>query len=284
MKKRWAFAIPIVLLLAIIGGLTAGCEWLSSLSTTSTPSTPASEYPADIIGRVTIAKKVMSGGNEVRPYGNHPVWWIVEVSVKNKEYQHPVTSVRDKSIPLPEGVAHHEIWSIIFNGKIWATPILDSPPTTVSQGQSGNMIFVFEMGGDEAMSDTQICYRGQEPFSYGKLITGDTVAVYDWDLQKVAQVSEAPPKTNIATVEGMWESYFHLVVQLKPTSEAIANKAYVVDLYEKGHLRDTTTVSWNQPEINVLLEKTVSFPLTEEEGNAYFMQDVSHIFSVKVHE
>jgi len=55
-------------------------------------------------------------------------------------------------------------------------------------------------------------------------------------------------------------------------------------LYEKGKLRATTRVSWNQPEINVSSKKLVEFPVTKEEFDAYFMEDVSHIFTVKVHE
>lgn len=64
----------------------------------------------------------------------------------------------------------------------------------------------------------------------------------------------------------------------------IENKAYVVDLYEKGKLRATAKVSWNQPEINVAKMKPVRFQATREESEAYAMEDVSNIFSAKVHE
>jgi hypothetical protein len=75
-----------------------------------------------------------------------------------------------------------------------------------------------------------------------------------------------------------------IYVSLKPTSHAVAGQTYTVDLYEKGKLRSTSTVSFTQPDINVQNEKMIAFPATYDEYNAYFMKDVSNIFSVKVHE
>ncbi len=147
------------------------------------------------------------------------------------------------------------------------------------------MIFPFEMGRDDKTSDVLISYRGQEPYSYGNLLSGNTVAVYDWDLKKATQAEET--QKTIATVEDIWVSHvprYCIVVELKPTNEAVSNKVYVADLYEKGKLRATTNVSWNQPEINVLSVKLVNFPATREEWDAYLWEDISHIFSVKVHE
>jgi hypothetical protein len=184
---------------------------------------------------------------------------------------------------LPEGVSH--IWSLILNGKQWATPVLTPTTVTVSQGESGNMMFPFEMGEDDKTSDIQISYRGQEPYSYGNLLSGNTVAAYDWDLKKATQ-AEGSQKT-IANVEDIWVGHvpnYCIVVELKPTSKVVANKVYVADLYEKGKLRATINVSWNQPEINVLSVKAVWFPATKEEYDAYLWEDISHIFSVKVHE
>jgi len=75
-----------------------------------------------------------------------------------------------------------------------------------------------------------------------------------------------------------------IVVRLIPTDATQANMVYQVDLYENGKLRSTTTVSWNQPQINVKEAKLVIFPASEEEYDAYLWQDLSHIFSVKLHE
>jgi hypothetical protein len=80
-----------------------------------------------------------------------------------------------------------------------------------------------------------------------------------------------------------WCKSYALGVGLTPTSFAKADKLYTVDLYEKGNFRASTTVSWNQLELNVQTHKWAEFPLTKAEGDTYFMHDMSNIFSVKVH-
>ena len=279
MKRRWAYPIQIALLLVMISGLTAGCAGLSSV-----PTPPASEYPADIIGRVTIAKKIVLGGTERTPsLSGREEFWIVEVSVKNKEYPLSVASMSDPSIPLPKLDPLGYIWLLNDMPPQFIHPLVTVPPE-----QSGKIILGFEVRAGLNPSNYQICYKGQEPFSYGELITGDTVAVYDWDLKKVTQ-AKVSQKT-IATVQNIWVGSSgwagsdFICVELKPTSSAQANKVYTVDLYEMGKLRTSTKVSWNQPEINVSKMKPVRFPATKEEWDAYYMEDVSHIFSVKVHE
>ena len=84
----------------------------------------------------------------------------------------------------------------------------------------------------------------------------------------------------------IWGDETSFEVTLTPSSTAIAGEVYTVDLYEKGKYRDSTEVSWNQPEINVYTPKTVHFPtpLSKEESDAYFMKDLSGIFSVIIHE
>lgn len=77
MKKSWAHAIQIALLLVMISGLAIGCGGTSS-------APPASEYPADIIGHVTIADNIIVGQKEIPPLKDR-VYWIIEASVRNKE-------------------------------------------------------------------------------------------------------------------------------------------------------------------------------------------------------
>jgi hypothetical protein len=277
--------ITFALLLVMINGLISGCSGLSSV-----PTPPDSPYPADIIGRVTIANKVIADGREYTPLRGDCVYWIAEVSVRNKEYQNPITFVWDKSMSLPQGVGSNTIWSVIYNDQLWSGTAFKSQSETVPTGQSGNRLLSFEVINIDP-NKAQICYKGQEPFSYGELIAGDTVAVYDWDLQKVTKVAKpTPSKTNMATVENIWVASFvtpdncYICVDLKPVPSAIANKVYTVELYEKDKLRATTSVSWNQPEINVLSTKQIRFPATREEYDAYLWENISHIFSVKVHE
>lgn len=74
------------------------------------------------------------------------------------------------------------------------------------------------------------------------------------------------------------------IVRIVPTSSALPDKVYKVDLLEKGKIRGTNTVSWNQPELNVRTNKQVNFPLSKNESSAYANADVSHIFTIDVHE
>jgi len=78
-------------------------------------------------------------------------------------------------------------------------------------------------------------------------------------------------------------AYLDLQINLTPTSATQAGTEYVVELYEKGKLRDTSTVTWSTVELNVMEEKYVHFPLTHEEVDAYAWQDLSDVFSLKVH-
>ena len=99
---------------------------------------------------------------------------------------------------------------------------------------------------------------------------------------KSANVSITP----IATTERIYTDVaFHdLCIELKPTTLAKANYKYQVELFEKGKLRTTQSLTWNQPEINVKYTKVIRFSLTEEEFNAYYGHRLDNIFSVDVHE
>ncbi len=103
--------------------------------------------------------------------------------------------------------------------------------------------------------------------------------------------SEETATTKIATVDDMWGDSFYdrLTVVLKPTSAAQADQRYVVELYEKGKFRDSTGVSWNQPQINVHEKTYVDFSLSAEEADAYgapnvLFGELSKVFSIKVRE
>ena len=80
----------------------------------------------------------------------------------------------------------------------------------------------------------------------------------------------------------IYSSQYVILVDLKPTSKAIAGQTYTVNLYDKGTLRATTTVSFTQPEINVQSDIMLNFPATADEYSAYSGQNISNIFSIKV--
>ena len=75
-----------------------------------------------------------------------------------------------------------------------------------------------------------------------------------------------------------------LIIAIAPTSKAIAGKTYIVELYEKGIPRAQTTISWNQPQINVNDPVDVHFLLSSEEFHAYVHKDITGIFSIKITE
>jgi hypothetical protein len=60
-----------------------------------------------------------------------------------------------------------------------------------------------------------------------------------------------------------------LVVKLKPNSSTRSNYGYVVDLYEKGKLRDTSSVFWDTPDLNMKNAEYVYFDLSYDEFQAY---------------
>ncbi len=105
-----------------------------------------------------------------------------------------------------------------------------------------------------------------------------------------SSINGIPPDTpNIAKVEGMSSSPFGLGVKLKPIN-AKADTKYIVDLEEKGNLRERTNITWNQPQINVRATQTLFFGLTNVEYDAYTTASMNDsnwwkpIFSVKIHE
>jgi hypothetical protein len=82
-----------------------------------------------------------------------------------------------------------------------------------------------------------------------------------------------------------------LHTRLTPTDGTQANTIYVVDLYEKGNYRDSSTVQWNQPQLNVKEPADVYFSLNHDEYEAYWQCYVTTldcylngIFSVTVHQ
>ena len=283
MRTRWVGIIQIALSLVMVCGLAIGCAVPSS-----TPIPSASEYPADISGRVTITETVTAKYDRNKPDkweltpNEGQIFWIVDILVKNKAYENAVT-------------ASYKDWSIVAGDKVYQAPgafmdIWPSSKMNVPLGQTGQTTFRFSVPNVLQISEAKICYQGQEPYSNGSLSSGGKVAVYDWDLQKAVTV---PVAKEVGEVKAIYAVYwfigdsYKLVVEMKPKSSAVAGKDYLVELYEKGKLRATGRVSWNQPELNVQTVKEIYFPLTRDEGEAYAPSPftappLDDIFSAKV--
>lgn len=149
---------------------------------TPTPqSPPASKYPADIIGHVTIAESLSRKESTFTPSEND-AFWVVNVSVRNKTYENPVTG-------------DYVDWRIVSSGEAYWIPELlklDKPSSvSIPPSETGEALICFSVPCSLTLSDAQICYRGQEPYSYGRLTGGDKVAAYDWDLKTVTTEPKA---------------------------------------------------------------------------------------------
>jgi hypothetical protein len=95
-------------------------------------------------------------------------------------------------------------------------------------------------------------------------------------------------KSGVATIgkisiDAVWSNNGgYIDVPLTPTKSALADIIYTVQLYENSNLRATSTVSWNQPQINVATEMIVQFPCSYVEWQAYNGKDLSGTFTAKV--
>lgn len=232
--------ISILVVIALLGATVsafAGVEpfsdakaevvaWFQEVgSQTPTPqSPPASKYPADIIGHVTITETVKakypSGPHKGETMEMTPlegqIFWIADISVKNKFYEDAVT-------------ASSSHWKILVDDKGYEVPrpftgIQSAYPLSVPMGETGKTTIRFSVPDTLKVSSAKLCYQGQEPYSYGKLTSGDKVAVYDWDLKRAVEGTEGAGQTAVAedwlfTLHGQhWKKDGTLIVKLTITN------------------------------------------------------------------
>lgn len=90
----------------------------------------------------------------------------------------------------------------------------------------------------------------------------------------------------IASVSNLQVPYiswgYTIQADLTPTDKAVPNTTYLVQLWEKNTIRDTETIRWSLPEINVKTTKSIYFPCSYQEYQAYVGQNIKGIFSVKI--
>jgi hypothetical protein len=76
-----------------------------------------------------------------------------------------------------------------------------------------------------------------------------------------------------------------LLVALTPTDETEADTRYTLDLYERGQLRESTSVMWSISELNAGVTTYARFALNRPEDEEYryrSSKDLADIFSVEV--
>ena len=196
MKKSYSYVIPIALFFVIISGLISGCEWLSPALTP-----PDSPYPADIIGQVVLTEYIqnwfMDEPSTLKPKEGN-VFWVVNISVKNKTYPQPAIKTIAGHEQVEKVMWGYWNWAIEADDKIFNPPeafkVLTTPILTIAEGQTAKLVNCFEVPIDLKIENAQIVYQGQEPYSFGKLTGGNTVAGYDWELKKVTQAQASPTK------------------------------------------------------------------------------------------
>jgi hypothetical protein len=178
-RKKWIYSSKIAISLIAVVGLSISCAIQSPITTpTSTPeATPTpSGYPADISGQVIVVEKVKClTAIAVPPNKESNIFWIVDIAVKNNAYTDPVEA------NLGMG---YKGWVIITNDKTY-TPVMCgsdkmNPPIDLTIGQTGKFMFYFSMPQTLQINNAQICYKDQEPYSYGSLSFVDKVTAYDW--------------------------------------------------------------------------------------------------------
>lgn len=294
MRKRWVYAIQVALSLVIITALAIGCEGSLPTSTPgsvtappskSTPTPPASEYPADISGRVTIAEKVrcnsfkpISPNYPVPPNRDPDVFWIVDISVKNNTYSDPVKA---------DFLMGYKGWVISANDKEYIPRVGgspgDNPPIDLTIGQTGKFMFYRTMPKTLQISDAQICYKGQEPYSYGKLTGGDKVAAYDWDLKTaIEETKESSPLWEgilNTTSRGNWK--FTLIectirqttIDIKCLITLVSNKPYNYSVQDIGELVcvDQYGIMFANNELEQTIHRHLFYPDDSVSVNARFV-------------
>jgi len=76
-----------------------------------------------------------------------------------------------------------------------------------------------------------------------------------------------------------------VVVQLRPEKGTEAGRNYTVELYERGELRTTTSITWSLSELNSFMVKQANFPLNRQEDQDYqyrTKEQLKEIFTAKV--
>ena len=221
---------------------------------------PVSEYPADITGHVTITQTV-SAKYSSGPYAGETmkmtslegkIYWIVDISVKNQSYENAV-------------MANSSHWKIVVDDKIYDAQrpfqsIQASYPMNVSIGETGETTIRFPVPEMLKVSDARLCYRGQEPYSYGKLSGGNKVAAYDWDLKAVVEGTREPDQ---------YEQYF---VKKEVTGHKKVGKIGDIDItepvYKDIYMKLETVGHWEKATSE---DATPSFGLEGQPTGFYWL-------------
>ena len=254
-------------------------------------SPPPSSYPADIIGQVIVAKAITGVNFNYEVRGEDEELWIVRSSVKNKTNPAPIEA---KGIFLMTVQANS-----IGENQSHSFPSIYATGQPIVQGESGITLSIFIVNRYYLLplnpDNFHLEYWYHSTGVLGNLVNTNIRAdVYDWDTHTIYQNKKSTVVISEKNVGRMGPSGVvtdvmnpnsnpSINVGVVPNSSAEAGYYYVIDLYEKGELRDSEFIQWNEPELNVAKEKLVNFSLSKQEYSAYYGEDIRSVFSIKVY-
>jgi len=186
--KTTANRLTGVLLLGLIIVLSSSCSSSYEAPTSYEPPTSyeapedspnqsAGQYPAEISGKVIVAEKLQQGtAIPVAPSDENRVYWLQEITIKNVSYPDPIEA-------YISGGGGWTKWRLVYNDDEYAwTHITDD--IHIDRGETTTFWTYCTMPRYLEISDVQIRYIGQEPYSYGDLTLVDEVEAYDWYTKK----------------------------------------------------------------------------------------------------
>ena len=195
-----------------------------------------SQYLAYISANVTIAEKEMCNtAVAVPPSSSDSVYWILEISVKNSNYSQPVQADYQQMF---------KGWVITSNNKIYYPELCGSIKDTginLKMDETSKFIMHFIMPRTMVIGSAQICYQGQQPYSYGTLSGGALVSAYDWANKKVISSTSVAPtplvekyyifgvmgdrNLSLKTIKS-WDGTGNNVLEFSVTQPSVINYSY----------------------------------------------------------
>jgi len=213
------------------------CGAVSSIkSSLPSASIPSSNYPVDIIGHVTIANEVIANGTEdvLQPGVG---WWIVQVSIRNKSYQSPITSKSELAIVFSNNPS---------NLAGVAIDLVQNSSVSISSGETGELMLGCLAPNGITPSQCQISlWSGSNGISFGNLVATNTAAeIYNWDLQKITQIGTSPVSTSpiVQTPSG---TYTLTAMGIKQTATFKSNHTLEINDPVEGKNIFTYSISGN---------------------------------------
>ncbi len=182
--------IQIFLSLLLVSVVAVSCVKSSPTSSTSLSASSNSTYPANISGQVIIPEYLYAGKTLIwKNAGGSNVFWVVEIDIENISYGHDITYYYDdyKNWQIVSGNETYSLEEGLMRSLHYKTPP-NQDDWEIPKGQSGKITVCFSIPDRINVNDAALCYRGQEPYSYGKLTGGELVEVYDWNLGMITQL------------------------------------------------------------------------------------------------